>query len=189
MSTSEQSAACTRYDRARAGSTVYREGVVSRKPLQRNRVSDEKRRQVLELSETHSITEIARALGLRKGTVTGIRGRARAEGWTPKRTANARHVVSRRDGKMKCPACGGDALVLDVRASGEAIRRRRECDRCHARFTTYEVQGAERQGRKSGEITNRITKIIEELSLLAEPLVKIERAAVVGFDEEETTNG
>ncbi|MFA5696109.1 MAG: transcriptional regulator NrdR [Bacilli bacterium] len=42
---------------------------------------------------------------------------------------------------MKCPECGYlDSKVLDSRPSeeGNTIRRRRECDKCHHRFTTYE---------------------------------------------------
>lgn len=42
---------------------------------------------------------------------------------------------------MKCPICGNpDTRVIDSRESGtgEAIRRRRECEACHRRFTTYE---------------------------------------------------
>lgn len=42
---------------------------------------------------------------------------------------------------MKCPHCGSpDSRVLDSRPTleGTAIRRRRECPSCGARFTTYE---------------------------------------------------
>ncbi len=40
---------------------------------------------------------------------------------------------------MKCPYCGGsDSRVIDTREIGDAIRRRRECQHCHQRFTTYE---------------------------------------------------
>lgn len=42
---------------------------------------------------------------------------------------------------MRCPKCGGlEDRVVDSRASreGAIIRRRRECARCHHRFTTYE---------------------------------------------------
>jgi len=42
---------------------------------------------------------------------------------------------------MKCPYCGSlDDKVIDSRMSGEggSIRRRRECDKCGKRFTTYE---------------------------------------------------
>lgn len=42
---------------------------------------------------------------------------------------------------MKCPFCGEmENKVIDSRLSrdGGAIRRRRECDSCNRRFTTYE---------------------------------------------------
>ena len=42
---------------------------------------------------------------------------------------------------MRCPACGGsENKVVDSRNAkeGDAIRRRRECEACGARFTTYE---------------------------------------------------
>ena len=42
---------------------------------------------------------------------------------------------------MKCPYCGYlDSKVLDSRHNDDktAIRRRRECEQCHRRFTTYE---------------------------------------------------
>jgi transcriptional repressor NrdR len=40
---------------------------------------------------------------------------------------------------MRCPYCQeGDSHVVDTRAVGDSIRRRRECARCGQRFTTYE---------------------------------------------------
>lgn len=42
---------------------------------------------------------------------------------------------------MKCPFCGNiEDKVVDSRLSGEgsSIRRRRECEKCQRRFTTYE---------------------------------------------------
>ena len=42
---------------------------------------------------------------------------------------------------MKCPSCGStETKVIDSRLSrdGNAIRRRRECEKCGRRFTTYE---------------------------------------------------
>lgn len=40
---------------------------------------------------------------------------------------------------MQCPYCGQpDSRVVDTRATGESIRRRRECQNCRKRFTTYE---------------------------------------------------
>lgn len=43
---------------------------------------------------------------------------------------------------MRCPFCGAeDTKVTDSRLAneGDAIRRRRECQRCNERFTTYET--------------------------------------------------
>ncbi|MCE2882255.1 MAG: transcriptional regulator NrdR [Planctomycetaceae bacterium] len=49
---------------------------------------------------------------------------------------------------MKCPSCNADDdSVVDSREAdgGAAVRRRRECNRCGRRFTTYErVERAER---------------------------------------------
>ena len=40
---------------------------------------------------------------------------------------------------MKCPFCGGtDSRVIDTREVGDNIRRRRECQACRQRYTTYE---------------------------------------------------
>src|SRR3974390_1876876 len=42
---------------------------------------------------------------------------------------------------MKCPFCGfGQDRVVDSgeRKEADSIRRRRECERCNRRFTTYE---------------------------------------------------
>jgi transcriptional repressor NrdR len=39
---------------------------------------------------------------------------------------------------MRCPFCNGASHVVDTREVSNAIRRRRECDQCQKRFTTYE---------------------------------------------------
>lgn len=42
---------------------------------------------------------------------------------------------------MRCPKCGNNkSSVIDSRQTedGNTIRRRRECEECHARFTTFE---------------------------------------------------
>ncbi|MDY7041267.1 MAG: transcriptional regulator NrdR [Chloroflexota bacterium] len=40
---------------------------------------------------------------------------------------------------MKCPHCEGrNSRVIDTRVAGDGIRRRRECQDCNKRFTTYE---------------------------------------------------
>ncbi len=40
---------------------------------------------------------------------------------------------------MRCPYCtGAKHKVIDTREAGDAIRRRRRCETCGERFTTYE---------------------------------------------------
>ena len=41
---------------------------------------------------------------------------------------------------MTCPRCGAYSVVIDTRPTkrGRAIRRRRECEGCRERFTTFE---------------------------------------------------
>ncbi|MEZ4676490.1 MAG: transcriptional regulator NrdR [Caldilineaceae bacterium] len=40
---------------------------------------------------------------------------------------------------MRCPHCNDDNhKVIDTRDTGDAIRRRRQCEHCGQRFTTYE---------------------------------------------------
>jgi transcriptional repressor NrdR len=50
--------------------------------------------------------------------------------------------IKQRRNKMKCPHCGfEESKVIDSRPidDNSSIRRRRECLKCQARFTTYEV--------------------------------------------------
>ena len=50
-------------------------------------------------------------------------------------------VKTRRYKKMRCPYCGSEnSRVVDSRPAEDnnAIRRRRQCDECGKRFTTYE---------------------------------------------------
>lgn len=44
---------------------------------------------------------------------------------------------------MRCPHCGNTQhRVIDTRDTGDTIRRRRKCDDCGQRFTTYEQVAA-----------------------------------------------
>jgi transcriptional repressor NrdR len=43
---------------------------------------------------------------------------------------------------VQCPYCGSDSQVLDSRSTTEGVRRRRQCNACRRRFTTYERAGA-----------------------------------------------
>jgi transcriptional repressor NrdR len=45
---------------------------------------------------------------------------------------------------MDCPHCGlAQHKVIDTRDAGDAIRRRRQCEHCNQRFTTYENVAAD----------------------------------------------
>ena len=50
-------------------------------------------------------------------------------------------LMAATKGSMKCLLCPGGTHVLDSRYTKglEAQRRRRKCDRCGHRFTTYEL--------------------------------------------------
>lgn len=51
---------------------------------------------------------------------------------------------------MQCPHCGDTHhKVIDTRETGDAIRRRRQCEVCNQRFTTYEHIAANLQVIKS----------------------------------------
>jgi transcriptional repressor NrdR len=51
-----------------------------------------------------------------------------------------------------CPYCGGDSQVVDSRVQADGVRRRRTCNQCRRRFTTYEKAGspAIKVGKRDG---------------------------------------
>jgi len=64
---------------------------------------------------------------------------------------------------MKCPYCGADeSRVIDTREVGNGIRRRRECQACIQRYTTYEsvvkvtLQVIKRDGRREDFDRNKL---------------------------------
>jgi len=71
---------------------------------------------------------------------------------------------------MKCPFCKTpDSKVIDSRSSSEGavIRRRRECDQCGARFTTYErvehapLRVIKRDGRREAFERDKLQRSLE----------------------------
>ncbi|WP_010630409.1 transcriptional regulator NrdR [Sporolactobacillus vineae] len=88
---------------------------------------------------------------------------------------------------MRCPSCKKDGTkVLDSRPvnSGKAIRRRRECEHCHFRFTTFErveqtplvvvKKGDTREAFSSEKILHGLIKACEKRPV---PLEKLEDIA------------
>ncbi len=61
---------------------------------------------------------------------------------------------------MRCPHCGhSQTKVIETRESDEAIRRRRECEACKLRFTTYErIQLPRLVVRATGGATRNFTR-------------------------------
>lgn len=62
---------------------------------------------------------------------------------------------------MRCPECGGATHVYDSRMSGDETRRRRECDKCKHRFTTFEVEA--KQLRIWGKLKAMLPPTEEEI--------------------------
>src|SRR5438034_614740 len=72
---------------------------------------------------------------------------------------------------MRCPACGNpDTRVIDSREAEDdtSIRRRRVCDRCEERFTTFErsesarIQVQKRDGTKQEFDRRKLASAIEK---------------------------
>ena len=102
---------------------------------------------------------------------------------------------------MKCPFCAGsETEVLESRTvdEGDAIRRRRECKKCHKRFTTFEkVRGTalwvikkdgsrepfDREKVKRG-ILRAIEKRPVSLGLIDDIVTDVEREMLRGEKEE-----
>jgi transcriptional repressor NrdR len=87
---------------------------------------------------------------------------------------------------MICPFCGhSETKVIDSRDTndGKAVRRRRECEKCQARFSTYEeveilrLTVIKKDGRKEeydrNKIESGILKAIEKRPVSSEDVEKI----------------
>ena len=102
---------------------------------------------------------------------------------------------------MKCPFCGNNEdKVIDSRSSNEdrSVRRRRECEKCMKRFTTYEyveetpLMVIKKDGRREGfdrkKIISGILKACEKRPVSMEKVEavvdKIEKELQKNFDKE-----
>jgi len=102
---------------------------------------------------------------------------------------------------MKCPYCGnGESKVVDSRPTEEetAIRRRRECEKCAKRFTTYEKieevplviikKDGNREVYQRGKLINGFLKACEKrpvsLKQIEEVVDEIEKELYNSMDKE-----
>jgi len=87
---------------------------------------------------------------------------------------------------MICPFCANvDTKVVDSRDTNDAkaIRRRRECEKCHARFSTYEEmeilrltvvkKDGSKQDYDRGKIENGLRRALEKRPVGEEQIEKI----------------
>lgn len=105
---------------------------------------------------------------------------------------------------MKCIYCGcSESRVIDSRPSedGEAIRRRRECEGCDRRFTTYEKvdplplmvvkKDQRREAFDSAKIKLGVAKACEKrpvpMSEIDDLVREVERQAYSSYDQEITS--
>lgn len=106
---------------------------------------------------------------------------------------------------MNCPFCNHfDTKVLDTRSAdeGKSIRRRRECNNCQKRFTTYEklesipLVVVKKDGRRDifdpNKILSGVIKACEKRPVSMEALERmvsdIEKSLSSNLDKEITTN-
>src|SRR5437016_8648867 len=83
---------------------------------------------------------------------------------------------------MRCPYCGSaQNKVVDSREAGNAIRRRRECEACGERFTTYERVDAlrmyviKRDGRLERFDREKLLRGLERAAAAGNRPIELER--------------
>ena len=73
---------------------------------------------------------------------------------------------------MLCPVCGREKnYVTDARPCKMGMRRRRECENCGARFTTYEYQAGytkEMEYKTEQDILNSMRHTVRKWSVAIE---------------------
>ena len=105
---------------------------------------------------------------------------------------------------MRCPFCSFlETKVTDSRATdeGSTIRRRRECQQCGKRFTTYEMveelplmvikKGGRREQFDRNKLVNGVLRACEKrpvpVDVIEDLISKVEREMRNTFDKEVTT--
>jgi transcriptional repressor NrdR len=95
---------------------------------------------------------------------------------------------------MICPYCNhDDSRVLESREAEGAVRRRRECEQCNKRFTTYERVGeveltvVKKDGRREKFDRNKVRLGVEKATE-KRPVSPEDVAALVNSVEQEVRN-
>ena len=99
---------------------------------------------------------------------------------------------------VRCPFCSGETKVLDKRDAEDSTRRRRECESCKRRFTTYErpnisLSVVKKDGRREPYNRNKIKagmlraceKRPVSLDIIEQAINRIEKALL---DTDEVTS-
>ena len=97
---------------------------------------------------------------------------------------------------MKCPSCShSETKVIDSRLNGDgtAIRRRRECEKCEYRFTTYEyveqvpLMVVKKDGRRQAfdrtRVVSGLMKACEKRPVSIEKIEEVNSFLKQGVDE------
>jgi hypothetical protein len=72
--------------------------------------------------------------------------------------------VSRVESAPRCPKCAkGRMLVIEIRKTTAAVRRRRQCSECEYRMTSYEIEQTVFEDFKKAK--ESMTKILKTLQL------------------------
>jgi transcriptional repressor NrdR len=84
---------------------------------------------------------------------------------------------------MKCPFCKKDTKVLESRESENSLRRRRECEKCGKRFTTYEriettnilvvKRNGERELFNRDKVRSGITRSVQKRPITSQQIEKM----------------
>ncbi len=102
---------------------------------------------------------------------------------------------------MNCPFCGADdtrVINSRVAATGDSVRRRRECQACHRRFTTFEYveqfelvvtkRNGQREPFSLQKLTSGLQKSCEKRPVSAQTIDRmvrnIERTLMTEADQE-----
>ena len=100
---------------------------------------------------------------------------------------------------VKCPFCSGETKVVDKRDSEDSTRRRRQCESCGRRFTTYErpnvsLMVVKKDGRREAYNRNKIKagmlRACEKRPVSLETIDQaIDRIEKTMLDTDEVTSG